>query len=595
MFGLLDCDASILARQTTDPKLFFVRTLVKNWLWPIITCFGVTGNILAIIVLTKRRMIMSSTNNYLAALALVDIAYLILTLILNTFQHPCFTGTSLSAILLTVCRPIADFSSNTSVWLTVTFTVERWVAVTYPLQSRTWCTVSRARKIIISVMCAALICTTPSVFEMKLVRSVTIKNSTNPNEKSLLTSRIYAKPTALGSSLLYHQLYFNFVTFAIIWIPLLLLAIFNTILIIHVHRSKQNEHRNSEGIQLRRHNQNSQGEQRKITIMLIAVVIVFTVCQIPQAISLTVQSFFPKLSQASKVLIYNNFANCLVAVNASINFLLYCCFSDRFRSTFSSNFSFISKYCAPYIVPNYKLKTGNNKHSLSIDNMSFNCLDNHSNYSLHPQSTNPRMSNISYESNQKYFKKSSSNHSQKQSHISNRNQRSWTSTLSKFTSHKKENFDMKQKLIGQYNETDPSSPITSVTRTPPSFVRQSSRSNISTNRDTTFKNPLIETKSSFSSIVSFTNKKNPSKRCSLSMNALNQPIYIDCTTDRLKKTFSVGHHCIKKTLTFHSQQSLYDNYPEQIWIKRSLSNGTIEKHFDRENSFLWKQINDVTV
>jgi len=40
MFGFVHCNASILARQNTDPNLFFVRTLVKNWLWPIITFFG---------------------------------------------------------------------------------------------------------------------------------------------------------------------------------------------------------------------------------------------------------------------------------------------------------------------------------------------------------------------------------------------------------------------------------------------------------------------------------------------------------------------------------------------------------------------------
>jgi hypothetical protein len=171
---------------------------------------GVTGNILAIIVLTKRRMIMSSTNNYLVALALVDIAYLILTLIINTLQNPCFTNTSLSEIVLTICRPVADFSSNTSVWLTVTFTVERWVAITYPLQNRTWCTVSRARKIVLSVMCASLICTLPSAFEMKLVRMIERKNLSN---KIIYTSYIKAKPTALGNSVLYHRIYFNFVTY----------------------------------------------------------------------------------------------------------------------------------------------------------------------------------------------------------------------------------------------------------------------------------------------------------------------------------------------------------------------------------------------
>lgn len=39
-------------------------------------------------------------------------------------------------------------------------------------------------------------------------------------------------------------------------------------LIIYVHRSKQNEQESSQGIKLRRHNQGNQGEQRKTTIML---------------------------------------------------------------------------------------------------------------------------------------------------------------------------------------------------------------------------------------------------------------------------------------------------------------------------------------
>lgn len=153
---------------------------------------------------------MSSTNNYLVALAIVDIAYLLLTLIINTLQNPCFLNTSISEISLTICRPIADFSSNTSVWLTVTFTVERWVAITYPLRSRTWCTVYRARKIILSVLCASVMCTLPSAFEMKLVR---VFKSENISNTTVHTSYIAAKPTVLGNSLLYHRIYFNFVTY----------------------------------------------------------------------------------------------------------------------------------------------------------------------------------------------------------------------------------------------------------------------------------------------------------------------------------------------------------------------------------------------
>ncbi|CAF3886220.1 unnamed protein product [Rotaria sp. Silwood1] len=440
MFGFVHCNASILARQNTDPDLFFVRSLVKNWLWPIITFFGVTGNILAIIVLTKRRMIMSSTNNYLVALALVDIAYLLLTLIINTLQNPCFTDTSLSEIVLTICRPIADFSSNTSVWLTVTFTVERWVAITYPLKSRTWCTVYRARKIILSVICASLICTLPSAFEMKLERIIEIKNISN---NIIYTNYIKAKPTVLGSSSLYHQIYFNFVTFAIIWIPLVLLVIFNTILIHYVRRSKLNQQPNDTGFQLRRHSRGNHSEQRKTTIMLIAVVIVFTICQIPQAVSLTVQSFFPILAQTSKVLIYNNFANCFVAINASTNFLLYCCFSDRFRLTFRSNFAFLSNNCAYSIQPGSKMKRINKQHTNcnSFDTVS---LTNQSIYSLHGNQCHTRISNLSIDINAKY------NHNiinQRQSQMIDNNIQSWFST-------RLSNLSSKLKLTEHNNQLD---------------------------------------------------------------------------------------------------------------------------------------------
>ncbi|CAF2861862.1 unnamed protein product [Rotaria sp. Silwood2] len=575
MFGFVHCNASILARQNTDPNLFFVRTLVKNWLWPIITFFGVTGNILAIIVLTKRRMIMSSTNNYLVALALVDIAYLILTLIINTLQNPCFTDASLSEIILTICRPIADFSSNTSVWLTVTFTVERWVAITYPLQSRTWCTVHRARKIIISVLCASLLCTLPSAFEMKLERIIERKNISNT---IIYSSYIKAKPTALGNSLLYHQIYFNFVTFAIIWIPLLLLLIFNTILISYVRRSKRNQRRNNEGIQLRRHSRGNHGEQRKTTIMLIAVVIVFTVCQIPQAISLTVQSFFPVLAQTSKVLIYNNFANCFVAINASTNFLLYCCFSDRFRLIFRSNFTFLSKHCAYVIQPKSKIIKINKQrlHSNSLDNIS---LTNQSIYSLHGNQYNTRISNLSIDINSKYF-----NHmNQRQSQTIDDNLQPWfiarLSNLSSTLKTTKHNNQLRGAHFSQSTDSYPSSPTVSIIKSPLMFIQQKRSSNVSTGGDQTLRLSIDETipkRISTTERLSLTPSKHQSSRLYESNRSILKSI------PRSKSP---------------SYRSLIDNNrnQEHIWIKRQRSNSINEQLLNRQKTPNCTDIIDITV
>lgn len=68
------------------------------------------------------------------------------------------------------------------------------------------------------------------------------------------------------------MVFFSVYRFAIIWIPLLLLVIFNTVLISYVRRSKQTTQQDKEGIELRRHNRANQVEQRKTTIMLSMIV-----------------------------------------------------------------------------------------------------------------------------------------------------------------------------------------------------------------------------------------------------------------------------------------------------------------------------------
>ena len=86
-----------------------------------------------------------------------------------------------------------------------------------------------------------------------------------------------------------------------------------------------------------------------------------------------------------------------MAINASINFLLYCCFSARFRSTFQSHFTFLSKHCARYIEPKWKANDNidRTRYSTSVDNMS--------GYSLHGNQIHTRASNISIDMNSKYL------------------------------------------------------------------------------------------------------------------------------------------------------------------------------------------------
>ncbi|CAF4010356.1 unnamed protein product, partial [Rotaria sp. Silwood1] len=64
------------------------------------------------LVLTRRRLIRTNTNNYLTILAAFDSCYLIFTLILDFGSHPTFSQSAFTYTLLFLLRPLADFSSN---------------------------------------------------------------------------------------------------------------------------------------------------------------------------------------------------------------------------------------------------------------------------------------------------------------------------------------------------------------------------------------------------------------------------------------------------------------------------------------------------
>ena len=84
-------------------------------------------------------------------------------------------------------------------------------------------------------------------------------------------------------------------------------------------------------------------EQNKITVMLIVVVIVFLLCQVPQAVQNLYLTYLEVTGNRRRhhkriLQITGNVFNLLVMINASINFILYSSFSMRFRRTFKRLF-----------------------------------------------------------------------------------------------------------------------------------------------------------------------------------------------------------------------------------------------------------------
>lgn len=80
----------------------------------------------------------------------------------------------------------------------------------------------------------------------------------------------------------------------------------------------------------------------KITSTLISVVIMFIVCQLPTACTLIYEIFYvTKVTPNGEAVLraLGNIFNCLVALNAACNFVLYCALSDKYRKTFMLTFA----------------------------------------------------------------------------------------------------------------------------------------------------------------------------------------------------------------------------------------------------------------
>ncbi|XP_064652070.1 FMRFamide receptor-like [Lineus longissimus] len=310
-------------------QLTMVRSITSRIVAPTIAFVGIMGNIINIVVLTRRWM-RSSTNCYLTVLAIYDTLYLLIATSLFFFRvYPDIRYTMEYTYYFWIARPLSNVCSNTGTWLTVTFTVERYIGVCHPMKGRVLCTVERARYIIAAVCALAFLSTLPDFFDTDVVRP-----DVNATKYEMTRNHGHEILTQIG----YYWINPTVFTF----IPLILLAVFNSLLIYSVMEASKlrKSMANIEVTATDNRRERQQREQQRITIMLISVVVVFFLCQLPSACLLIVQKVYDDVRKTEKLrhTIAGNVFNVFVMVNSAINFLLYSLFSTKFRNTFKRIF-----------------------------------------------------------------------------------------------------------------------------------------------------------------------------------------------------------------------------------------------------------------
>lgn len=129
---------------------------------PTIVFVGIIGNILSVLVFFRTKLRKLSSSYYLAALGMSDSCFLVLSFItwLN-FADINLTNHNIACQLYYYLQGVCSFLS---VWYVVAFTVERFIAVLYPLKRQSMCTVRRAVIVLCGLTVAALIFSAPLLY-----------------------------------------------------------------------------------------------------------------------------------------------------------------------------------------------------------------------------------------------------------------------------------------------------------------------------------------------------------------------------------------------------------------------------------------------
>lgn len=140
--------------NTTDENdgldlAYQIGDLLTHYYTPALVLIGSIGNILSVIVFFKTKLKKLSSSYYLAALGISDTCFLVGAFVswLNYININIYNKNYYCQFF----TYMSGLCSFLSVWFVVAFTVERFIAVLYPLKRQTMCTVKRACTVLIGL------------------------------------------------------------------------------------------------------------------------------------------------------------------------------------------------------------------------------------------------------------------------------------------------------------------------------------------------------------------------------------------------------------------------------------------------------------
>ncbi|ESP01663.1 hypothetical protein LOTGIDRAFT_139345 [Lottia gigantea] len=317
---------------------------------PICSTLGILGNILSMIVMLMNKK--STSYQYLAMIAVTDVLVLILNIMFMARKfpgHEIFHEGTCGLIFF-----LMYFSIHYNVALLVTMTLERFVAIKYPLHAQNWFTIRRARIVIIVEGILAFAFDFHNFFTRKMItdEDTGLEMCSQEGELNIFFIRKVWP-------------WFDAVVYC--YLPLTCLFTLNILIIREVRQAGHNQRQltksNSTGGEENKQTTEKKNQERQITIMLLLVSFCFLIFVSPMAVIIVVERYYWIPTEPHDKAVYHlvrTITNHMMYLNHSLNFLLYFISGRRFRDQFRAVFCKCLKDQNKTSRPNlYKIEDGN--------------------------------------------------------------------------------------------------------------------------------------------------------------------------------------------------------------------------------------------
>ena len=289
-----------------------VRVVVPV-IFGLIAVLGLIGNLLVIIVVILNQQMRSTTNILIISLAIADLLFIVVCVPFTAVMYavPLWP---FGTIFCKAYQYVIHVTAHASVYTLVLMSFDRYLAVVHPISSmvlRTQVNTFIAIGLSWLVICG---CNSPMLFEFEVLYEHDLSNSYCMNVKTL-TDPDHAK-----------VFYGCFFAFAFL-LPLATVSILYGFMIRRLlgcgGKARLTSGKSSDAMRAK----------RRVTKMVIIVVVIFAVCWLPLQIIFMVQAFGQYPQSASWIAV-KLAANCLAYMNSCVNPILYAFLSDNFRKSF---------------------------------------------------------------------------------------------------------------------------------------------------------------------------------------------------------------------------------------------------------------------